>query len=112
MRADIAIRNRAIKRVGYGVQDKVGIGMPNDATVMRHRHAAQHNCLSRAFGVEAVYVKPLSGARDSDARGKIGFMRHFDIIGVAGNQRKLHASQFRNRRIIRQPRWCRTMGGQ
>ena len=81
MRADITIRNRAIKRVGYGVQNKVGIRMPDDAAVMGYWHAAQHDRLGSAFVIEAVHIKPLSGARNRNAWGKIGFMRHFILSG-------------------------------
>ena len=109
MRADITIRNRAIKRVGYGVQNKVGIRMPDDAVVMGYWHAPQHDRFGGAFVIEAVHIKPLSGARNRNVWDKIGFMRHFDIIGVAGNQCQLHAGQFRNRGVIRQPRRCRPM---
>ena len=112
MRADITIRNRAIKRVGYGVQNKVGIRMPDDAAVMGYWHAAQHDRFGGAFVIEAVHIKPLSGARNRNEWGKIGFMRHFYIIGVAGNQCQLHAGQFRNRCVICQPRRCRPMSGQ
>ena len=59
MRADIALGQRAVERVGQRVQPDIGVGMPREAALMRHPHAAQPDMIARA---EAVHVEAVACA--------------------------------------------------
>jgi hypothetical protein len=59
MRADIALGQGAIDRIGQRVQTHIRIRMSLQATVMRHGHAAQHHVIA---GAETMHVKAVAGA--------------------------------------------------
>ena len=60
MRADVAVRQRAVDRVGERVQRDVGVRMAAQRMVVGHAHAAEPHAIARREGVD---VETLADAR-------------------------------------------------
>ena len=52
MGADVAVAERAVKRVGERVQADVGVGMASEAVVVRDAHAAEPDVIAGREGVD------------------------------------------------------------
>ena len=104
MRADVAVGQRAEDRVANGVDQHIGIGMADEALMMRHFDAAEPD--GRA-GSEGVHVVALSGADvwRQEARfggGEIGGRGDLHIGGISGEDMNPMAGPFGDGAVVGQ----------
>ncbi len=137
MHADVARADRAQDRVGQRVQPDIGVGMADEAGIMRDLDPADHDAVARAEGMG---VEPLAdphiaeidiaeidigragvGRAGVDRMGgdqpfggsEIRGRRHFQIVLAAGDQQRHQPRRFGDRRIIGQlPPDGGAMGGE
>ena len=72
MRADIAVGQRAEKGIDQRMQPNVGVGMADEAAVMRDADAAEHHVIARP---EGVHVDAGAGAHIAERGRLIAFAR-------------------------------------
>ena len=106
MRADVALAERAVDRVGDRMQRHVGVGMARELLVVRDQDAAQPDAFA---GREGVDVETLADPDLGDIRGQprlglaqILHRRHFHIIEFAVEDEDGVSSRLGDRRVVGQ----------
>ena len=97
MHADIAGADRAQHRVGQRVQADIGVGMADEAGVVRDRDAADADVVA---GAEGMHVEALADPHIAEPRceqpfggGQVLGRRHLEIVLAAGDQRRASGRQ-------------------
>ncbi len=87
MRADVALAERAIERVGERVQRHVGVGMAGERAIVRDADAAEPDVIAGREGVDVETLADADVARRVQqprlGRAQILHRRHLGVVRVA-----------------------------
>ena len=104
MRTDIAVRQRAEDRVDQRMEADIAVGMREKAAAVRHAHAADHQMIAVAEGVNVVAVAGPDIAEHGAEAGffadKIFRCRQFHVCRIAFKCRHRQSRPFRERGVI------------
>ena len=104
MRTDIAVRQRAEDGIDQRMKADIAVGMGEEAAIVRHANAANHQMIAVAEGVNVV-TRP--GSDVAEQAGEAGFFadeifrcRQFHVRRIAFKGRHRQSRPFRKRRIV------------